>query len=72
MYAFLYLMYNGRAPCKDVRSDDLGRFFFFCSKVPEFLHVGSYLVKEHRSVFFFLLNFASFCLTAWFVEKAVA
>jgi len=27
--------------------------------VPEFLHVGSYLVKEHRSVFF-SLNFASF------------
>ena len=30
-----------------------GPIFYFCSKVPEFLHVGSYLVKEHRSVFFF-------------------
>ena len=35
-----------------LNSDVLGHLFLFCCKVPEFLHMDSCLVKEHRSVFF--------------------
>jgi len=51
MYSF-FIDNLSRTLCKNVLSDVLGHLFLFCFKVPEFLHVDSYYVKEHRSVFF--------------------